>query len=62
MINRRSDVDAKEAFCNELINRGYDNVRVTAHPSDIMAEKDGRQWYFEIKKPIGLTSTLAPQL
>lgn len=50
MANKKSDVAAKRAFCNELrLNRGYQQAEVTASPADITAVKDGVTWYYEIK-------------
>lgn len=46
----KSDVKAKAAFVNELLLRGFDDARVTASPADIVAQKDGTTWFFEIKK------------
>ena len=37
-INKKSDVEAKEAFCNELINKGYLSPKITAKPSDIIED------------------------
>ena len=50
MANKKSDVKAKKAFCDELIKRGYDTAKVVSSPADICAAKDGVKWYFEIKK------------
>lgn len=47
--NRRSDVNAKRAFCADLIQRGYDNPRVIGSPADVTASKEGAAWYFEVK-------------
>lgn len=50
MANKKSDVAAKQAFCNELLlNRGFKQAKVTASPADITAVKDGITWYYEIK-------------
>ena len=50
MANKKSDVNAKQAFCNELINnRGFDTAEVVSSPADICATKNGVKWYFEIK-------------
>ena len=48
--NNKSDVAAKIAFKQDLESRGYTNVEIKKAPSDIIAQKDGQQWYFEIKK------------
>lgn len=50
MKNKKSDLAAKAAFVEELRQRGFENVNVVAAPADIVAEKDGKTWYFEIKK------------
>ena len=47
-MNKKSDVNAKQAFIHELKSRGYE-ARVTGAPADITATKDGQTWYFEIK-------------
>lgn len=47
--NSKSDVKAKAAFISELETRGFQNAKVISSPCDISAEKDGEQWYFEIK-------------
>lgn len=47
--NSRSDVSAKEAYVKELQKNGY-KAQIVKAPADIIAEKDGQQWYFEIKK------------
>lgn len=45
-----SDVKAKQAFCNELVNnRGFESATIVASPADIRAVKDGQEWFFEIK-------------
>lgn len=50
-MNVKSDTKAKLAFCDYLVNElGYDTARVIKSPADIVAEKDGVQWFFEIKK------------
>lgn len=49
-MNTKSDVRAKKAYVEKLEKSGYTNVAITASPSDIVAEKDGEKWYFEIKK------------
>lgn len=45
---KRTDVLAKQAFLEKLRSEGY-TAEVKAQPSDIIAEKDGETWYFEIK-------------
>ena len=49
MVNKKSDVKAKEAFVAYLNNCGYENAKVISKPCDISAEKDGKTWFFEIK-------------
>lgn len=49
MVNKKSDVKAKDAFIAYLNNAGYNNAKVISKPCDISAEKDGKKWYFEIK-------------
>ena len=48
MANRKSDVPAKVAYVNLLNARGF-KAEVKSTPADIIAEKDGETWYFEIK-------------
>ena len=48
-VNEKSDVDAKAAFVEELVRRGFDGVRVTGDPADITAFRAGLIHYFEIK-------------
>lgn len=48
-VNLKSDKDAKVAFVEQLEKNGFTNVRIVQAPSDIIAQKDGVQWYFEIK-------------
>ena len=47
--NLKSDVLAKKAYCADLLKRGFSNTKVIGSPSDIIAEKDGAIWFFEIK-------------
>ena len=49
MVNKKSDVKAKDAFVAYLNNAGYNNAKVISKPCDISAEKDGKTWFFEIK-------------
>lgn len=46
----KSDKKAKESFTLELRKRGFTNIQIVKEPSDIIAEKDGEKYYFEIKK------------
>jgi len=48
MKNLKSDIGAKGAFRRELLSRGFE-ARIAKSPADIVATKDGRTWYFEIK-------------
>lgn len=45
----KSDVSAKQAFVERLLQNGYESAEVKAEPADVMAVKDGAVWYFEIK-------------
>jgi Holliday junction resolvase len=47
--NKKSDVKAKSAYKKYLEDIGFCNVRITASPADITAEKDDKKYYFEIK-------------
>lgn len=47
--NLRSDVQAKQAFCDRLRLQGYHDVRITGSPVDVVAKKDGAMWQFELK-------------
>jgi len=47
--NKKSDVKAKLAYKKYLEDIGFYNVRITASPADITAEKDEKKYYFEIK-------------
>ena len=49
MANAKSDVKAKKAYIEQLAEKGFKNARIAASPADIVAEKDGKEWYFEIK-------------
>ena len=49
MANKKSDVAAKQAYVNKLNAEGF-QAHITSSPADITAEKDGKTWYFEIKK------------
>jgi hypothetical protein len=48
-VNAKSDVDAKSAFIEVLLRRGYDEARITDSPADITAHRGGEIHYFEIK-------------
>ena len=45
---KRTDVPAKRAFLERLKAAGFE-AEITSAPSDIIAQKDGETWYFEIK-------------
>lgn len=45
----KSDVKAKKEYCKYLQNNGYSNVSIVSIPVDIIAEKDGHVYFFEIK-------------
>ena len=45
----KSDITAKQAFIDKLLAEGYDSAVVKAQPSDVVAERNGETWYFEIK-------------
>lgn len=46
----RSDKYAKLTFCKLLEEEGYSDVRIARTPADIRAKKDGKDWWFELKK------------
>ena len=46
----RSDVDAKDALSMHLSNNGYNKIEVVSSPSDIIAYKNNKKYYFEVKK------------
>lgn len=46
----RSDKNAKEQYSRLLTQRGFVNVKIIKEPADIVAEKHGEKYYFEIKK------------
>lgn len=48
-VKFKSDKDAKLAFVEHLESKGFTEVQIVQSPSDIIAKKDGEQWYFEIK-------------
>jgi hypothetical protein len=49
-VNPKSDVLAKRAFITHLLlERGFDEARVTRRPADVTAIKGGQVYYFEIK-------------
>ena len=47
---RKSDKDAKEAYIKKLQSEGYSNIKIISTPADIIASKNGLDFYFEIKK------------
>ena len=46
----KSDIKAKNAYIKHLEKNGFTNCRVESSPADIIAEKNGKVFYFEIKK------------
>ena len=46
----KSDKKAKDAYVEELKKKGFSNVKIVKEPSDIIAEKNGEKFFFEIKK------------
>ncbi len=49
-MNQKSDLEAKQAYAEYLRNNeNYEEVMVTKSPADIIAKKDGKTFYFEIK-------------
>jgi hypothetical protein len=49
IVHPRNDVDAKQAFVDELVGQGF-AAKVISSPADIKATKNGATYYFEIKK------------
>jgi hypothetical protein len=49
VTNAKSDINAKEAFIEELLRRCSDEARVTGSPADITARRGPDVFYFEIK-------------
>ena len=47
--NSKSDLQAKLAYVLDLEMQGYTNIKIVKGPSDIIAEKAGQLFYFEIK-------------
>jgi hypothetical protein len=45
----KSDVEVKQKFIEKLLKEGFDTAEVKAKPADIMAQKNGVTWYYEIK-------------
>lgn len=48
-INLKSDVNAKKAFVVLLASKGYQNIKIVSSPADIIASKNGKTYYFEVK-------------
>lgn len=48
-MNDKSDIKAKEAYVNYLIQQGYVDVQIVHSPVDIIAYKNGKKHFFEIK-------------
>jgi hypothetical protein len=49
MKNSKSDVSAKKAFKLKLESEGFYDVKIVSAPADIMAKKDSKLYFFEIK-------------
>ena len=45
----KSDVEVKQKFIEKLLKEGFDTAEVKAKPADIVAQKNGVTWYYEIK-------------
>ena len=48
-LNLKSDIPAKKAFSQLLLQKGYSEVKIVSFPVDIIAIKEGVKHYFEIK-------------
>lgn len=44
-MNDKSDIKAKEAYVNYLIQQGYVDVQIVHSPVDIIAYKNGKKHY-----------------
>ena len=49
MPNLKSDVAAKKALCERLIADGFESAVIKGSPADVLAMKNGEQYYFEVK-------------
>lgn len=49
-MKSKSDTKAKSEYMKVLQGKGFSNIRSRKTPSDIIAERDGKTHYFEIKK------------
>lgn len=47
--NEKCDVKAKNAYKKYLESHGYFDVKRIGSPADIIAQKNGQTYYFEIK-------------
>lgn len=47
--NTKSDVEAKRAYCDYLLEQGFREATILGAPADIEATKDGVRWLFEVK-------------
>ncbi len=47
--NPKSDVAAKKAYVQHLLDSGYESAVITKAPADITAKRDGAVFYFEVK-------------
>lgn len=45
----KSDVEAKQRFCDKLLKEGFQSAVIKAQPADIIATKNGETWYYEVK-------------
>lgn len=45
----KNDGPAKQAFITKLLSEGFETAEVKAKPSDIVAQKNGETWYYEMK-------------
>ena len=48
-MNKKSDNKAKNAYKKYLEKKGFYDVKIVSSPSDIIAKKDGKIYYFEVK-------------
>lgn len=48
-MNDRSDIRAKQAYVEYLMEHGYVDVQIVNSPVDIIAYKNGHKYFFEIK-------------
>ena len=48
-MNKKSDNKAKNAYKKYLEKKGFYDVKIVSSPSDIIAKKGGKIYYFEVK-------------